>query len=129
MILRTLGCPSQEDCEFIKDEAKTKLLIEMHKSDSILESRLHRAKLNAINLVKIMLEFNPNKRATIQECLEHPYFESVRKQESKFTIGSKIRFDFEDQKDLTKEDLRLLFDEELEYYKKLREANEIKWSS
>ena len=31
----------------------------------------------ACDLLKIMLTFNPHKRATVEECLAHPYLEDL----------------------------------------------------
>jgi protein kinase len=41
-----------------------------------LRNLIPRASDNAINLLELMLSFNPNKRPTATQCLQHPFFQS-----------------------------------------------------
>ena len=46
----------------------------------------------ACDLLGIMLSFNPNKRATIEECLAHPYLESLHDPEHE--LVAEVPFDW-----------------------------------
>lgn len=127
IVLKMLGAPTKEDCEFIKDERRIKLLMEMHTEKSELDKRIPSAGKDAIDLLKKMLQFSPLLRATVDECLAHSYFADVRDKTSEAVAPAKIEFDFEAQTYLSKEQLKELIDEELEYFRRLRESNKIIW--
>ena len=59
-----------------------------------------------------MLEFNPNKRISAQDCLKDPYFDDVRipEQESMEPCNIDLHFD---EKEISIEDLRQLVIEEV----------------
>jgi len=127
VILKTLGAPSKKDCEFIKDEKKAKVLMEMHTQKPELDKRIPSAGKDAIDLLKNMLEFSPIMRATVDECLAHPYFLDIRDKASEVTAPAKAEFDFETQSYLSKEKLKELIDEELNWFKGLRDRGKIMW--
>ena len=43
-----------------------------------------------------MLIFDPNKRITVKECLEHPFFKSVRDTSKEEEATFNLEFEFED---------------------------------
>ena len=61
-----------------------------------------------IELLKILLRFNPNSRSSAKECLQMPVFDSIRcpeleleaQQQVKVSIDSLGSFDYEIGKDL-----------------------------
>ncbi len=71
----------------------------------------------ASDLLKRMLTFNPNRRASIEECLNHPFLKDVREKSKNIEIKrkKKIRLNF-DGKVPTMEELRELFKEEIKRY-------------
>jgi serine/threonine protein kinase len=129
VILKTLGCLSREDCEFLEDERRIKLLMEMHREESKLDKRFALAGKDAIDLLKKMLQFNPIMRATVDECLEHNFFADIRDKEDEIVAGSKIDFDFEAKSYLSKERFKELIDEELDHFKELRENHGSNYST
>merc|ERR1712166_23169 len=52
----------------------------------------------AIKLLKAILAFDPAKRITAAEALEHPYFEKYHDAEDEPTCPSKFEFDFQFEK-------------------------------
>ena len=42
---------------------------------------------NALDLLNQMLHFNPKRRITIQECLKHPYFKDLYKEDDIIECG------------------------------------------
>ena len=39
----------------------------------------------AVDLLSHLLEFNPDKRYTVKQCLEHEYFDDIREKETEIT--------------------------------------------
>ena len=62
------------------------------------------------------LQFNPDKRISIDECLKHPLFAEVRdKEQEKFNVKP-LTFEFENEEIETEQRLRELFIQEIGYY-------------
>ncbi len=49
----------------------------------------------AVDLLEKMLEFNPNKRITIEQALKHPYLSSLHDPEDEPLFHSSVDFSFE----------------------------------
>lgn len=73
--------------------------------------------LEASDLLKRMLMFNPDRRASIEECLNHPFLKDIREKSKNLESKrkKKIRLNF-DAKVPTMEELRVLFIEEIKRY-------------
>jgi mitogen-activated protein kinase 1/3 len=82
VIFRVLGTPSKEDIDVV-DSWKANEYIESlgQVKATPLESLYPAADPLAIDLLKQMLQFNPNKRCTAEQALEHPFFKGVRRKE------------------------------------------------
>ena len=72
----------------------------------------------AIDFLEKILQFNPFFRISINECLEHPLFEEVRKKDKELVAEEAIKFDFEKEL-LDRDRLRELFLEEIDYFKSI----------
>ena len=127
IILEVLGTPSKEDCEFIKDPKKKEIILQKRSKMVDLNSIFPQADEDAISLLRKMLMFNPHKRASVDECLSHPYFSQIRNKASEIS-GSKIEFEFEKESKLSKARLKKLIDVELVYFRDLRGRGKIQWS-
>ena len=55
----------------------------------------HGASANAVDLLKRMLIFNPNKRISVNDALKHPYFKALHNNEKETTCDRKINFEWE----------------------------------
>lgn len=80
IILGVIGTPSEDDIasignaqEYIKNLKK--------KSYKNIESMYPAAAEDAIDLLKAMLQFNPKRRCTVDEALEHNFLKSIRQQD------------------------------------------------
>ena len=72
----------------------------------------------ALDLLQKMLIFDPKKRITVQESLEHPFFKSVRDKSKEEEANYNLEFEFEGDNNLTIEKLRNLFITVIKSYKK-----------
>ncbi|CAI2360326.1 unnamed protein product [Moneuplotes crassus] len=117
VIIEKLGTPSKEDTEFITDPAARQYLEDLPLSKKKNFKEMYPFPGDeAIDLLNKMLQFNPYKRASLEECLNHPHLDEVRR-ESKILAAPKpivLDFDFED---VNTSILRGLFAEEILYYR------------
>ena len=76
-ILEITGRPSQEDIEAINSPIAAIILDSVQQVKQVKQKGLHdlfpKASPDALNLLKKLLRFNPNKRLTAEEALNHPY--------------------------------------------------------
>lgn len=78
----------------------------------------------AIDLLHKILVFNPYFRISLDDCLEHPFFSSIRKLDKEQIATESIKFDWE-KESLDRHKLRHYFIEEIDYFKKLRSLLEV----
>lgn len=117
-IISVLGSPSPDDLEFITNpEAKEFVLVKLAKRTRQPFSHLF-SKSNpvALDLLSKMLVFNPNKRYTIEQCISHPYFETLHIPEEEPIASSPFDWKF-DEIELTKDTLQtMIYEESLSFH-------------
>ena len=88
VILGVIGTPSPEDIASIGDANEYIKTLKKSPSKNI-DSLYPGADKDAIDLLKIMLQFNPKKRCTAKEALEHKFLKGIRENETEVsdTIG------------------------------------------
>jgi len=126
IIMKVLGTPKAEDYAFISNQTFVKELEKQPLWErENFKKKYPSASDLAIDLLDKLLVFNPYKRLTVDQCLEHPYFEDMHDKSKEATPDAleTMDFEFEAEDDLTEERLRALFLEEVEIHKKMREAN------
>lgn len=75
-VISVLGTQGYEDICFISNQQALDYLKSLPKRTKInLQSMYPQANPVGLDLLSKMLAFNPNKRYTAEECLNHPYFE------------------------------------------------------
>jgi len=72
---------------------------------------------DSIDFLNKILVFNPYFRMTVNEALEHPMFNNVRRPQAESFMGKPIELEFEKIK-LDKDALRELFLKEIKHYHK-----------
>lgn len=80
LIFEVLGTPSEQDMESIKLQ-RARDYIKTHASSQRkipMKKIFRKAHPEAIDFIEKTLTFNPDKRMTIQDCLEHPYVYEFR---------------------------------------------------
>eukprot|EP00898_Chlorokybus_atmophyticus_P004650 jgi/Chlat1/5186/Chrsp33S05042 len=116
LIINLIGTPSEAEMEFIQsNKAKTYIrsLPVCQRVD--LRKLFPRANELAVDLIDKMLVFDPSKRITVQEALEHPYLASLHDVTVEPSADGAFEFDFEEE-DLKEEHLRQKVYEEILYF-------------
>jgi mitogen-activated protein kinase 1/3 len=119
IIFSVLGTPSPDDFSFVTDAKAVDYLKSFPPKKCVEFSELFPAATpEALDLLKKMLIFNPHKRITIDECLNHPFLSKVRDKSKELVAPGPIILDFEKEGELSAERLRELFIAEIKQYKK-----------
>jgi len=118
LIFETLGHPPKEDIDAIPKEKLRKLLHSLpKKTPPSLEILFPTANPQALDLLKKLLKFNPKKRLTVEEALEHPYLAALHLPEDEPTRDPITELEFEFEKHtLSLEQLKDLIYEEILLY-------------
>lgn len=122
MIIEFLGYPTEEEIEIfseIKDkELLKKIPVDKNISKVAFEDRFKSCSNVAIDLLKRMLTFDPNKRITVEDALNHPFLAELHCPEDEPTTEPVSAFDFDFEiYDLQNTDYKeLLYDEIMLYH-------------
>jgi len=98
LIIEVLGTPTDEEINNIPREKSRKLLKSLtRKKGKNLENIFTNASPLALDLLKKLLIFDPQKRITVNEALKHSYLAALHcpEDEPETTAVNKIDFDFE----------------------------------
>ena len=120
LIFDVIGSPSEENMGFITDPNALlylKSLIQKKKNRINFKSKFPGSSEEALDLLQKMLIFDPYKRITVNECLEHPFFETIRDINEEEEASFNLEFEFEKDNDLTCEKLRKYFLTVIKSYK------------
>lgn len=117
VIIDKLGTPSEEDTSFISDPGALSYLQNLPKAEkkNFIEMYPFPGE-EAIDLLNKMLQFNPYKRASLTECLDHPLLADVRDKRKEIKAKTPIVLDFE-YEDVNRDILRELFVEEILFFR------------
>lgn len=117
MIIDKLGTPSGEDTSFISDPGALSYLQNIPKAEKKNFKDMYPFPGDeAIDLLNRMLQFNPYKRASLTECLDHPLLADVRDKRKELKAKTPIVLDFE-YEDVNRDILRELFVEEILFFR------------
>mmetsp|Transcript_16392 Transcript_16392/g.18934 ORF Transcript_16392/g.18934 Transcript_16392/m.18934 type:complete len:175 (-) Transcript_16392:91-615(-) len=117
-IISILGTPKDEmDTSFISDlQAEEYIQIFTQRPCINFEEKYPNSSQESIDLLLKMLCFNPYFRITIDECLNHSFFASVRDLDKEQVAPHEVAYSFENEGDLSEERLRELILEEVDYF-------------
>lgn len=106
-IMSTLPPPSRQDVESIKSPYAKAILDQIiHKRHKYLTDILPQADDISLDLLNKLLNFNPNKRLTAANCLEHPYLSKFHDSDKEPVIGCQIVPVIDDNVQLTAHEYR-----------------------
>ena len=108
-INRFLGTPSEEDIEFITNKHARAYMKSLKWYPKTHMRKFIGKECNALalNLLARMLEFNPNKRISVEEALKHPYFEDLHDSEDEPEFTEEIEFKYE-EKETSSDELKAI---------------------
>lgn len=72
--------------------------------------------LECMELLEKMLDLDPKTRITVEEAIEHPYFETLHDPEEEPKFEGSIDFSFESDSNLTLHDIKKLILKEITFY-------------
>jgi len=121
-VLEITGKPSKDDIIALKSDLANTMLetIPSIKTKS-LKTLFKNASSNALDLLAKMLQFNPSKRITIDEALEHPFVEAFHQKDKETVCEKIIKIPMDDNtKYSVKEYRQRLYDDILKRKKEIR---------
>ena len=121
-VLEVTGKPNSEDIESIQSNLASTMLESMPaiKTKSF-KSLFPNASPKALDLLQKMLQFNPNKRITVEEALEHPYVAFFHHPEEEIICDRIIKIPMDDNHKYTvKEYRQKLYDDILKRKREIR---------
>ncbi|OMJ87558.1 hypothetical protein SteCoe_10737 [Stentor coeruleus] len=96
LIINLLGFPSEEDIQSIPNVKAREKLLKMNKRNAkCFEIIFRDANPQAIDLLKKLLVFNPEKRYTVDQALNHPYLSALHFPDDEPFCHPVSMFDFE----------------------------------
>lgn len=121
LVTDTIGTPSSEDIQYI-NSARARRYIESLPPKAKVEMRtLFPAASDVLrDLLDRMLIFDPRRRITVEEALEHPYLTSLHDPEDEPTCASVFYFPFEHQEPNAQQLRQLILEEFYVYYPQMR---------
>mmetsp|Transcript_88936 Transcript_88936/g.176939 ORF Transcript_88936/g.176939 Transcript_88936/m.176939 type:complete len:464 (+) Transcript_88936:95-1486(+) len=124
-IMEVTGRPSPEDIEAIKSPFAATMLESLPVSrPRPLNEMFPSATQEALDLLRICMQFNPNKRPSAKEALRHPYVVQFHNPEDEFDCDRVIRIPIDDNTKLTVQDYReRLYNEVLKKKKEQRRSH------
>ena len=123
-VLEVTGKPSKEDIESINSELAPTMLENMVvKKTNSLKNLYPKATPEELDLLKKLLQFNPNKRINVYEALEHDYVKEFHNNyaDTEIVADKPIHIPIDDNVKYTAKDYRKkLYDEVLKRKKEIR---------
>merc|ERR1719426_718637 len=124
-IMEVTGRPSPEDVEAIKSPFAATMLESLPMSrPRPLNEMFPSASADALDFLRICLQFNPAKRISASDALRHPYVLQFHNPEDEFDCDRTIRIPIDDNTKLTVQDYReRLYNEVLKKKKEQRRSH------
>ena len=98
-VLAVTGRPTMEDVDSIRSSFAQSMLDNIPPTDVVSFNELFPdANPDAIDLIKKLLQFNPNKRITAEEALKHPYVSLFHNQMEEPVASGPIEIIYDDNK-------------------------------
>mmetsp|Transcript_11607 Transcript_11607/g.36936 ORF Transcript_11607/g.36936 Transcript_11607/m.36936 type:complete len:405 (-) Transcript_11607:447-1661(-) len=113
LIVKLLGRPHERDLWFVSNHNAMNFMLQLpdYKAQE-LQLKILNAPALALDMLSLILVFNPRKRLTIREALGHEFVEEFREHELERDAGFHVKIDDVEQTKLTKKNLqRMLYSE------------------
>lgn len=117
VIFEVIGTPDESEIDFITDDKASLYLKSFgHRDKKSLALIYHGSHPTLVELIEKMVVFDPRKRVNFEEALRNPYFEEVRDLMKEQNAEVPADFDFEHVENVTLDDLRTYFIQEISKY-------------
>ncbi|CAD8063842.1 unnamed protein product [Paramecium sonneborni] len=115
-IIAVLGTPTADDMKYIGNNNAIKYIKSLPKrSKQKWEALFPKANNKALDLLGKMITFNPEQRYTVEQCLQHPYFDELHNPDEEPLSGKAFDWSW-DNFDPTKEILQnMIYQESLSF--------------
>ena len=120
VIFDVIGSPDEESMGFVTDPNAVlylRSLSQKKKNKINFKTKFPGSSDESLDLLQKMLIFDPHKRITVNECLEHSFFKSIRDPNKEEEASFNLEFEFENDNNLTVKKLRNLFITVIKSYK------------
>merc|ERR1719178_367555 len=123
--MEVTGRPSPEDVDEIKSPFAATMLESLPMSrPRPLNEMFPSASVEALDLLRLCLNFNPSKRISAKDALRHPYVVQFHNPDDEFDCDRTIRIPIDDNTKLTVQDYReRLYNEVLKKKKEQRRSH------
>jgi len=124
-IMEVTGRPTQEDIESIKSPFAATMLESLSMTrPRPLNEMFPSASVEALDLMRLCMQFNPSRRLSAHEALRHPYVVQFHNPDDEFDCERPIRIPIDDNTKLTVDDYRdRLYNEVLKKKKEQRRSH------
>lgn len=121
-IIEIISRPSPQELQQLDTHIRN-LIERVPDNGNTIDQRFGQVDEICRDLLKRLLQFDPEKRPTAQEALAHPWFDDMREDDFTEVPGTPFDFDF-DEENLDVDDVRLLLIREIEYWNDNHNNNE-----
>mmetsp|Transcript_33546 Transcript_33546/g.74268 ORF Transcript_33546/g.74268 Transcript_33546/m.74268 type:complete len:384 (+) Transcript_33546:237-1388(+) len=98
LITKVIGSPQESELGFITSEKAKRYIRSLPKNERVDFSKLWpHANKAAVDLIDRMLVFDPTKRITVEEALEHPYLASLHDLSDEPVCSTPTTYDFDSE--------------------------------
>jgi mitogen-activated protein kinase 1/3 len=119
VIFDLIGTPSKDEINFVSDSNAILYLQSLkYKPKKDLKQKFPGSSADSLDLLNKMLEFNPYKRISLNDSLNHSFFIDVKDENKEKEADFSLEFEFENDENLTMEKLRALFIKVIKSYSK-----------
>eukprot|EP00210_Caulerpa_lentillifera_P009311 g8875.t1 len=127
-IVEIIGRPAQSDLIHLNEKLRS-IIYSVSDNGNMIDELFSNTSELCRDLLKSLLQFNPDNRPTAQEALDHPWFDDMREEEEEIdgaplgVTESPFEFDFGEE-NLGIDEIRQLMIREIEYWNDNHNNNE-----